>query len=179
MANEIIRISQTATRATHRDVCVIDHALISQKAADSRKNARGREIHVFHQNDGESLQRMLNALQPGTYIQPHRHSTKVETLILIQGALGFLTFEDDGTIDSSRLVFLSPQNGNIGIDCRAGYWHTFVAWAPDTVVLEVKSGPYDATDKEVAWWAPAEISSDGPSYLAALEDRFRDCFDVA
>src|SRR6266571_9133229 len=103
----------------------------------------------------------------GTYIQPHRHSTKVETLILIQGALGFLTFEDDGTIDSSRLVFLSPQSGNIGIDCRAGYWHTFVALAPDTVVVEVKAGPYDAaTDKEFAPWAPPENSSNGLAYLA-------------
>ena len=177
LTNRIVRISQTATRATHRDVCVIDDALISQKALDSRKNPRGREIHVFHENDGESLQRMLNALQPGTYTQPHRHRTKVETVLLIQGALGFLTFEEDGMIDNAKLVLLAHKSGNIGIDCRAGYWHTWVALAPDTVVVEVKAGPYEAaTDKEFAPWAPAENSSNGPTYLAELEDRFRSLY---
>ena len=171
------RISQMATRSTHRDVCVIDQALISQKAADADKNPRKREIHAFHENDGESLQRMLNAVQPGTYIRPHRHATKVENLLLIQGVLGFITFEDDGNIADSRLVLLSHENGNIGIDCRAGFWHTFVALAPDTVVLEIKAGPFDAaTDKEVAPWAPAETSAEGAPFLAELEQRFKTLF---
>jgi cupin fold WbuC family metalloprotein len=167
--NDIVRISETATRSTHRDVCIIDRALIAQKAGDARKNMRRREVHVFHESGDERLQRMLNALQPGTYIRPHRHPTKAEHLFLIQGKLGFLTFHDDGTMDNTCSAVLDFQTGNLGIDCRAGRWHTFVALAPDTVVLEVKAGPFDAaTDKEAALWSPPENRGDGPAYLTRL-----------
>ena len=171
---KIERVSPMATRSTHQDVCVIDQTLISEKASDSRANARKREIHAFQATETEGLQRMLNAIQPGTYIRPHRHPAKVESLVLIQGALGFVTFEEDGTIVDDRMILLNRDNGNFGIDCRAGFWHTFIAMAPDTVVYEVKAGPFDAaTDKEVPVWAPPENTSEGLSYLADLEARFR------
>ena len=45
---------------------------------------------------------------------------------------------------------------------------------PDTVVFEVKPGPYQPTsDKDFAPWAPAEGGPDAPAYLADLEARFR------
>jgi cupin fold WbuC family metalloprotein len=173
--DDIVRISETATRSTHRDVCIIDRGLVARKADDARKNSRRREVHAFHQSSDERLQRMLNALQPGTYIRPHRHLTKAEHLFLIQGKLGFLAFHDDGTIDSICSAILDIQNGNLGIDCRAGQWHTFVALAPDTVVLEVKAGPFvAATDKEAALWSPPENSGDGLLYLAKLTQFFTD-----
>src|SRR6478736_3667927 len=101
---KIERVSPMATRSTHRDVCVIDQALISQKAADARSNARKREIHAFQAAETEGLQRMLNAIQPGTYIRPHRHPLKVESLVLIQGALGFVTFGENGSVDDANLI---------------------------------------------------------------------------
>lgn len=174
---KIERVSPMATRSTHHDVCVIDRALILQKAADARSNARKREIHAFQATETETLQRMLNAVQPGTYIRPHLHPQKVESLVLIQGALGFMTFGDEGSIEDSRLVLLTHDNGNFGIDCRAGQWHTFVAMAPDTVVFEVKAGPFDAaSDRTMAPWAPPENTPEGQRYLADLEEHFRRLF---
>ena len=39
---------------------------------------------------------------------------------------------------------------------RAGVWHGVLALDPDTVILEIKRGPYDNSDKVFAEWAPAE-----------------------
>ena len=38
---------------------------------------------------------MLNAIQPGSYIRPHRHldPPKSESLILLQGMLGYVSFQ--------------------------------------------------------------------------------------
>ena len=175
------RISPAATLSQHRVVTAIDQALIDQKAQDARESLRQRDIHVLHTGDEDTLQRMLNAMQPGTYVTPHRHLTipKAEGLLVLQGSLGFVRFEDDGRYDEQNFIHVDPRRGVFGVDYRAGVWHTFVVLEPDTVVFEVKPGPYDAaTDKEFAPWAPAEGDAAATDYLRTLERRFRKHFSL-
>lgn len=175
------RISPAATRSQHTFATVIDQALIDQKAQDARTSDRQRDIHVLHTGDEDTLQRMLNALQPGTYVTPHRHVAvpKAEAVVVLQGSLGFVRFNNDGTYDARDFVYINPRQGTFGVDYRAGVWHTFIALEPNTVVFEVKPGPYDAaTDKEFAPWAPTEGDAAAVSYLAALEAHFRQHFGL-
>ncbi len=173
---EVERISPAATRANHAVATPITRELIAAKAAHARESTRQRDIHIFHTDANDTLQRMLNALQPGTYVQPHRHITppKAESIVLLQGAIGFVPFHDDGSIDRDNWRLIDEACGCIGVDYRAGVWHTFFALAADTVLFEVKPGPYDAaTDKEFATWAPAEGEAGALAYLANVEDAFR------
>jgi cupin fold WbuC family metalloprotein len=39
-------------------------------------------------------------------------------------------------------VVLNPSKGNYGIHIPAGQWHTIEVLAPDSVIFEVKDGPY-------------------------------------
>jgi hypothetical protein len=81
---------------------------------------------------------------------------------------------DDGTPDRANFIVMAAENGVLAIDYRAGVWHTFFALEPDSVIFEVKPGPYDAhTDKEFAPWSPAEGTPEGRSYIADLEDQLR------
>ncbi len=174
-------ISPAATLSQHQHTAIIDQALIDQKAQDARDSDRQRNIHVLHTGDEDILQRMLNAFQPGTYVAPHRHVAvpKAEAVLAIQGSLGFVRFADDGTYQPEDFVYINPKKGVFGVDYRAGVWHTFIALEPDTVVLEVKPGPYDAaTDKEFASWAPNEGEAGTTEYLAKLEDHFRAHFEL-
>jgi cupin fold WbuC family metalloprotein len=112
---------------------------------------------------------MLNALQPGSYIQPHRHAVppKPESLILLRGRLCYLSFSDDGDLD--RKFILGGRGDAVGIDAEPGIYHTFFALDEDTVLFEVKPGPYEPmTDKDFATWAPRENSPEAASYLASL-----------
>jgi cupin fold WbuC family metalloprotein len=122
---------------------------------------------------------MLNAIQPKSYIMPHRHleDPKEETIVVLKGSLGCMCFEDDGSIIEDSICYLSPDSGQIGIDLRVGVWHTILALEPDTVVFEVKSGPYKkASDKAFASWAPDYDSPNTLEYLAQLEDVVRTKF---
>ena len=178
---KIVRISPVATRSDHRYLTVVDTNLISQKARDASKNNRKREIHNFHAGDDDSLQRMLNALQPGSYIRPHRHRypPRAESIILLQGAIGYVPFNEDGVIQEEDLVLLDLNRGFYGLDSRSGLWHTFFALKPDTVIFEVKPGPYaPSTDKDFATWSPSEGSTDATEYLMRLEDNFRTIFQL-
>lgn len=173
---QIIRISPVATKSCHTAVTFIDRDLVQRKAYDARRSERRREIHTFHDGDADPLQRMLNALQPGSYVRPHRHldPPKSESLVLLQGVLGYTSFRDDGTLDDESFILLDASRDVYGCDIRPGVWHTIFALAPDTVVFEVKPGPYSpATDKDFAPWAPLEYSAEAAPYLAKLEDACR------
>jgi len=119
---------------------------------------------------------MLNAIQPGSYIRPHRHldPPKSESLILLQGMLGYVSFHDDGSLSEDDLLVLDAERGVYGCDIRPGVWHTIFALVPDTVIFEVKPGPYSpANDKDFAPWAPQEYSPEAAVFLTRLEDAFR------
>ena len=178
-AARIERISPRATKSCHERVAAIEMELIAAKAAAARVAERGREIHMFHAGHEELLHRMLNALQPGSYVPPHRHlaTAKAEAVILLQGSIGFVPFLDDGAVDTEHLLRLSQESGVLGFDCRPHVWHTFFALEQDTVVFEVKKGPFDAgKDKEFAPWAPEENDPSARDYLAAVEDELRSHF---
>lgn len=169
------RKSSLATRSVHRRVAGIDLELINLKAAEARSNPRLREIHCLHFDDSEPLHRMLNAIQPGSFVPPHRHlnPSKSEAFIILQGRLGVISFLEDGSIDPEGTMLLSRDEGLLGVDIREGVWHTIVALAPDTVVFEVKPGPYERpSDKDFAPWAPREGTDEAKQMLAAWERLF-------
>lgn len=131
--------------------------LIDAAIFASRESPRKRIILPFHDGPENTLHRMLNAVQPSSYIRPHRHldPPKDEALVLLRGALTFYTFHEDGTVNEISRV--KAGTASFGIDVKAGVFHTFVATEPDTVVFEVKPGPWSpATDKDFATWAPDE-----------------------
>jgi cupin fold WbuC family metalloprotein len=112
---------------------------------------------------------MLNALQPGSYIQPHRHLAppKAESTVVLRGAICYVSFTETGEAD--KHVIVSAGSDTVGIDTEPGVYHTFFALEEDTVLYEVKPGPYDEkTDKDFAIWAPAEGSAQAKEYLQDL-----------
>ena len=151
-------------------VTCLTSALLDQAIQESRANERGRIILPLHKSPDDSLQRMFNAMQPGTYVRPHRHvlPPKAETILVLRGCLCFMTFDDSGRVD--RMIDIAAEADIFGIDVAAGIFHTFFISAPDTVVFEVKPGPYSPIDdKDFAPWAPREGDALAGKYLAGLE----------
>ncbi len=146
----------------------IDQALLLSGVEASRKSPRGRIIRPLHKQGGDLLQRMLNTLQPGSYIRPHRHADhRAESIVVLAGSIRYFAFDDAGEV--AETFVLAAGADEVGIDTDGGIWHSFAALEADTVVFEVKPGPYDAaTDKEFARWAPEENSPEADAYLARL-----------
>jgi cupin fold WbuC family metalloprotein len=73
---------------------------------------------------------------------------------VLTGEVLVLLFDDRGEIRERHVL---GRAGLLGIDIRAGAWHTIAAVSPTAVCYEVKPGPWDPkTDKEFAPWAPRE-----------------------
>ena len=161
---------------------LIDTALLDEVSAEARTAPRGRKNRNFHPRDDYPAHRLLNAIEPGSYIAPHRHldPAKDETMVVLRGALGLVVFDDAGQVTLTQKagtpgVLPSGRAADtvLGIDIPHGTWHTVLALEPGTVFLEAKSGPYLAlTDAERAPWAPAENAAEAPAYLAGLRRLF-------
>lgn len=133
----------------------IDADTIAALKAEATQVARRRTHATLHDELSDPVQRVVIALQPGTYVRPHRHGHGVwELFALLDGALAVLSFDGDGTV--TQRVELRPGGARMA-QLEPGSWHTVIALAPDTLALEIKPGPYRPTsDKDFAAWAPAE-----------------------
>ena len=150
-------------------VILIDQRLLDEVGGEARVSPRGRRNRNFHPADDYPANRLLNAIEPGSYVMPHRHlaPTKDESIIVLRGRLGLVTFADDGR--PQRVQVLGPAEAACGVDLRHGTWHTVMALTSGTVFFEAKAGPYLAlTAAERASWAPAEGDAAAPDYLAQL-----------
>lgn len=158
-----------ALEAPEGAVAAIDDSIILRAIEMSRRSPRKRIILPFHGSSEDPLQRMLNVLQPGSYIQPHRHLSppKAEPIVVLRGAVQVVVFDKKGQIEDR--INLTADSGTVGLDIRPGVFHTFFALEEDTVVFEVKPGPYEAmSDKDFASWAPKEGASEALAYLNGL-----------
>jgi cupin fold WbuC family metalloprotein len=167
---ESIMAAPRALPAPSEPVVVLCTALVDEAKRVSRESERRRVILPFHKGPEDNLHRMFNAMQPGTYAQPHRHLTvpKSEVFLLLSGALDFLVFDDEGGIELA--VRLAARTDQFGIDLPPGKYHGIVVREPDTLIYEVKPGPYAALDdKDFAPWAPREGTPEVAAYLTRLE----------
>ena len=154
---------------------LIDQALLDEVCAEAAASPRRRKNRNLHPTDDHPAHRLLNAMQPDSYIPPHRHldPNKDETFVVLRGALGLIIFDDAGK--ATRAVRVGAGEAAMGVDIAHGTWHTAVALEPDTVFLEAKAGPYlPFTGAERAPWAPAENSAEAAPYLARLKAQMRD-----
>jgi cupin fold WbuC family metalloprotein len=156
------------------ELVLLSRSLVEEAAGASRASPRQRIILPLHKTDAEGLHRMLNVIQPDSYVRPHRHlePPKSESWVVLRGAVAFFTFEDEGSVrDCLRL---EAGGEHFGVDLGPGLFHGLVALAPDTVLFEAKMGPYSpANDKSFAPWAPAEQTPEATTYLHGLREEYR------
>lgn len=153
----------------------LDQALFDAVSAEARRSPRLRRNHNLHA-EPDLVQRFLNVLQPGTYVRPHRHLRQTpgggfECFVVLQGAMGLLLLDGQGEV--LHQVRLDAGGPLRGVELQAGQFHTLVALAPDTVMFEIKQGPYQpARDKDFLPAFPPEGTAEARSQEAIWRERF-------
>lgn len=150
-------------------VQIIDQAMLDAASDAARASPRGRRNRNFHLADEAICHRLLNAIEPGSYVVPHRHldPAKAESIIVLRGRLACVVFDDAG--DIVDCCVLTPGGAQVGVDMPHGTYHTVLALEPGTVFFEAKAGPYQPLgDAECAPWAPREGAAGSAEYCAML-----------
>jgi len=124
----------------------IDKALLDSVTAEARSLPRKRKNYNFHKEYSDTLQRLLNAMEPLSYIQPHKHQDpdKREVFFVLRGRILVVEFDETG--NTRDHVILDPLNGVYGAEIPERTFHTIVSLENSTVAYEVKDGPYSPAD---------------------------------
>ena len=132
----------------------------------SRIASRNRAHYTFHKSDDDTLQRMLNAMQPGTYLQPHKHENpdKREVFLVLTGKFLVVEFDENGIIKDHMI--LDAKSHQHAAEIAERIYHTVICMKPDSIVYELKDGPYNPIDdKNFASWAPKEGDPECAAYI--------------
>jgi cupin fold WbuC family metalloprotein len=154
-------------------IALIDAALLERVTRLAAGSPRLRKNHNFHVSEAERCGRLLNAVEPGSYVRPHRHANANmdESILAVRGRVGVIEFDAAGGIAGKAV--LEPGGEAIGINVPHGTFHSLVALARGTVFFEAKAGPYaPLSEEEKAAWAPAEGSAEAARYLEWMRGQF-------
>ena len=150
---------------------LIENTILDETSEKAVRSERFRMNHNFHELT-DSIQRMLNTIEPESYVQPHRHLNppKVELFLILRGRAAAFLFDADGVVTDSAI--LTPDGASPGVEFAPGQYHTIVSLETGTVLFEVKDGPYiAAVDKDFAPFAPAPEKREAADiYLKALKE---------
>ena len=152
---------------------LIDSSLLGKATAEAAANPRRRKNFNFHTPEHQGANRLLNAVEPGSYVQPHRHLDphKDETLVVVRGSFGLVFFDEAGNVTQTAIA--RAAGDVVGVNIPHGTYHSLVAMEPGSVFFEAKAGPYvPITDAERAPWAPREGEPEAAAYLRRLEALF-------
>lgn len=119
---------------------IIDDQLIDSVTEQAKQSPRLRMNYNFHQSLDDKCHRFLNAMEVGTQVAVHHHITKDETLVVLRGKVRVLIYNDEGEITEDAII--NPKQGRYGVDIPKNTWHTVECLESDTVVFEVKEGPF-------------------------------------
>lgn len=149
---------------------------LNELTARAQCSPRKRQHHNIHESYADPCQRLFNAIEPSSYIRPHRHATdpRDELLIAVRGSMALVTFDERGMV-TEVVRFGADRNGDgsaVGAEVPANTWHTVIALEAGCVLLEVKAGPFDSNQpKDLAPWAPDECGPNARQYLEKLISR--------
>jgi len=151
----------------------VNRQKLDELSSLAKASARRRKNYNFHLSDDDVCHRLLNAMEPDSYIQPHRHldANKDETLIALRGKMGLIIFDDRGNIEDKAII--EPYGDVVMVNIPSGKYHTWLSLEERSVFFESKAGPYSPLAREgKAPWAPEEGDESTPEYLSSLKKMF-------
>ena len=143
----------------------IDRSALDQARVLALASPRHRGIVRYHEHH-EGVQRMINVLQPESYVRPHRHASpaKTEIFVILAGQAHILRLDDDG--HPLEQVMIAAGSECWGVEIAPGAWHTVVPGREGAALFEVIEGPFDPrTHKEFMPGFPEEGSSGAGAVL--------------
>ena len=120
----------------------ISQAILDKLTEEAKASPRLRMNLDLRNDENDSSQRMLNAIEPGSPLPIHRHQKTSETVVCLRGRL-VEYYYDELERRCTETIELSANGPVVAVNIPAGQWHTVRALESGTVILEMKNGAYE------------------------------------
>lgn len=166
------------SRVVNPEVVVSDEPIVrvSQEYMETlkeraRQNPRRRIRLCAHPSVNDLLHEMLIVHEKGTYVRPHKHLNKTESVHIIEGLVDVVVFDDDGNITDVMQMGDYKSGGNFYYRMQYPYFHTLLIHSDILLFHEVTNGPFDRNNIVFASWAPLETDIESNrSFLDKISD---------
>jgi cupin fold WbuC family metalloprotein len=133
-------------------VVSVDREIVRQLVELSSRDRRGRARLCLHAAPESLFHEMVVVERRGDYFRPHKHLTKGESCVILEGRAAFFVFDDDGAVTHASVI--GPDGGLLA-RVEADRWHVVMPLSPYAVYLESKPGPFlSVNDSLYPAWAP-------------------------
>ncbi len=158
VARKMFRLVSPSHASSRFFMTLIDAEFLDRITEQARRSPRLRMNHNFHGSPEDAVQKFLNAIEPGSYLRPHRHPDQEELFFVVRGKCRFIEYDELGNVVLEQM--LDPSNSCYGVTVPPNNWHSLVSLESGTVIFEVKPGPYiPLTEENFAPWAPLRVDS--------------------
>lgn len=114
---------------------------------------------------------MLIASHRDTYVAPHRHFDKSETLLVIEGSAKVLLFDESGQPTRAFTMAAAASGKPFFYRMPPGVFHSLLIESEFLVFVESTKGPFRREDSENAPWAPGPQDADeGRAFRQRMEE---------
>jgi cupin fold WbuC family metalloprotein len=140
----------------------------------ARESPRLRSRLCTHPSVDDGVHEMLIVHHRTTYVRPHRHKARSESLTVIDGEGLIVFFDDAGEIVECVELGAAGSGRSFYYRSPPGRWHTLIIRSDWLVYHEVIPGPFQRSDTEYPSWAPdGENAAEAQLYRNAVVGRAR------
>jgi cupin fold WbuC family metalloprotein len=113
---------------------------------------------------------MLIVVDRDSYVRPHRHPGKTESMHVIEGTADLVIFDDDGTVADVVPIGEYASDRVFYFRLNAPLFHTLRVRSARLTIHETTNGPFNPSETEFASWAAGpEDAAACRRYLEALD----------
>lgn len=128
---------------------VVDKEILDDLMVKAKGNQRLRMAMDLRNSPDDMSQRMLNALEPGTIMPIHRHHKSSESVVILQGKIRWIFYDNNGKETESVIL---DANGPIRmLVAEKDRWHSLECLESGSVIYESKDGPYPPLEEDEIW----------------------------
>lgn len=107
-----------------------------------------------HKSLSDSLHEMFIIHTKETYVRPHKHHGKAESLHVLEGRADVILFDETGRVEEVFPVSGYRSNNAFYYRLPDGVYHTLLIRSDLFIFHESTTGPFDPSRTEFPAWAP-------------------------
>ena len=154
----------------------INRADIGALKEQSLLTQRQRVRLCAHPDVEDRLHEMFIVHKQGTYIRPHKHLNKSESVHVVEGLVDVAIFDDSGEV--TEVIQMGDYSSGRRFYYRLAkpYYHSLLITSELLVFHETTNGPFRRSDTVFAPWAPEESDATGRAeFMTRLAHAVKKC----
>lgn len=145
----------------------LDNRVIALLKSVAAALPQRRARFCAHPNPDAEQQEMLIVSHRDGYVRPHRHKTRSEGMLVLEGEADAFLFSDEGRCTDRIALGTAGSERTFFYRMPAGQYHGLRIDSEFLVFLETTRGPFRHEDSEMAPWSPQDVAA-GREFMRSL-----------